>query len=145
MINYWVFTAVDHKGKDAPNAAEVFKSRVKNKFWALNSRAKYAKQVQAGDKVVLCLGGTYCRGFAGSALLASNLQELSHAQRKHIRGLPSEKFDHYVKFRSATTFRQVRCLGDYLNKVSFLKGDKPRLPQGSIIKIDKEQYDTLTQ
>lgn len=146
MTNYWVFIVVDHKGKDSPSATQVFENRVKNKFWALNSNAHHAKKVQQGDRVVLCLAGKDYRGFAASAVLASTLQELTNELRKHIRGLPSERFTHYVKFRSIETFRQIKFLDDYIDKVSFLKdGNKPRLPQGSIIEIDENEYKILTQ
>ncbi len=145
MTNYWVFLVVDHKGKGSPNAAEVFENRIKSKFWALNPKARHVKEVQEGDKVVLCLAGKYCRGFAGSAVLASGLQELTNNLRKNIHGLPSERFTHFVKFGTVQTFQQIRCLGDYIGELSFLQeGDRPRLPQGSIIKIDGEEYATLT-
>lgn len=146
MTNYWVFVVVDHKGRDGQNAAKVFETRVRKKFWALPPNAAHVKKVQEGDKAVLCLGGTYCRGFVGSAVLASGLQNLTTELRRQIRGLPSERFTHYVKFSSVKSFKQIICLGDYVGEVSFLKGGKrPRLPQGSIIRIDRKQYDRLTR
>ncbi len=145
MTNYWVFVVVDHKGRDAQNAAKVFETRVRKKFWALPPSVAHGKKLQEGDKAVLCLAGRYCRGFAGSAVLASGLQNLSIREREQIRGLPSERFTHRVKFSSVKPFKQIKCLGDYVGKVSFIKeGKRPRLPQGSIIRIDKEQYDILT-
>ena len=95
---------------------------------------------------MLCLAGRYCRGFAGSALLGSGLQNLPAVLKHEIRGLPSKRFTHCVRFSSIKPFKQIRCLGDYTGRVTFLKGGKtPRLPQGSIIKINRAQYDRLTK
>jgi hypothetical protein len=146
MPHYWVFVVVDHKGRGAPNAAAVFENRVRKKFWALSPRAVHAKKVQKGDKAVLCLAGKYSRGFAGSAVLASGLQKLSAKEKEQIHGLPSKGFAHRVRFKKVTAFKQIRCLGDYAGKVSFLKAAKqPRLPQGSIIKVSRTEYDRLTR
>lgn len=146
MTNYWVFVVVDHKGRDADNAATIFENRVKKKFWALNPRTAYAKKVQKGDNAVLCLAGKYCRGFAGSAIVATGIQDIPAALKKDIRGWPSKGLTHCVRFTSVRPFKQIRCLADYIGKVSFLKqGRNPRLPQGSIIKINKSEYNRLTR
>jgi hypothetical protein len=144
MHNYWVFVIVDHKGRGAPNAAEIFENRVRKRFWALNPKAAHAKKLQQGDRVVLCMAGKYSRGFAGQAVLDSGIRKITSREREHLRGLPSKGFSHSVRFKRVKPFKQIRCLGDYRGKVPFINGAKhPRLPQGSIIKIDRSQYQKL--
>jgi len=144
MHNYWVFVVVDHKGRGAPNAAEIFENRVRKRFWALNPKGAHAKKLQEGDKVVLCMAGKYSRGLAGQAILGSSLRKITAKQREQLHGLPSRGFSHCVRFKRVKPFKQIRCLGDYRGKVSFINGAKhPRLPQGSIIKIDRSHYHKL--
>ena len=107
MANYWVLVVVDHKGRDADNAASVFESRVKKKFWALSPRTAHAKKLQKGDKAVLCLAGRYCRGFAGSAVVGSELQNIPATLKREIRGLPSKRFTHCIRFSSIKPFKQI--------------------------------------
>lgn len=146
MHNHWVFVVVDHKGRKAPNAAEIFENRIRKRFWALNPKAAHAKKLQQGDKVVLCMAGKYSRGFAGQAILSSSLRKITAREREHLRGLPSKGFSYCVRFKRVKPFKQIRCLGDYRGKVPFINGARhPRLPRGSIIKIDRTQYHKLAR
>ncbi|MEM4467151.1 MAG: hypothetical protein QXE61_03825 [Nitrososphaerota archaeon] len=68
MSQYWIFIVKDHQhlGRIIP-AREVLINRVKNKFWSLNSRARYVRKLRQGDHVVFYVASKIERGFMGEA------------------------------------------------------------------------------
>lgn len=144
MDQYWVFVVKDHQhlGRIIP-AREVLVNRVKNKFWSLNSRARYVKRLRQGDRVVFYVASRIERGFMGRGVLAGEPHPMTDEQRFHIIGMPSEAFDYTVEFSEAEIWSKPITIEEVKDKMPYLKGRVKIFFRGSIIRISEEDYKTL--
>ncbi|MEM0275011.1 MAG: EVE domain-containing protein [Nitrososphaerota archaeon] len=146
MSQYWIFIVKDHQhlGRIIP-AREVLINRVKNKFWSLNSRARYVRKLRQGDHVVFYVASKIERGFMGRGILAGEPHLITDEQRFHIIGMPSEAFDYTVEFSEAEIWGKPISIEEVKDKMPYLKGRVKIIFRGSIIRISEEDYNTLIE
>lgn len=145
-MNYWIFTVTEQKdGKTWVQAEEIFKLRMKDRFWGLAEKTPNRKNLSKGDKVVYYVGLPQ-KVFAGTATLASSCFELRDSQKKeYAHGKEFYTQDYGVLLDDIEIWHKPKSVAELIPQLRFIDNKEfwGSYFQGGVRQITEEDFKTI--
>lgn len=121
MVNYWLMTAKDHRGRDGKPvpARAIVERRVANGIWFVSYRNPYLRKVTPGDLGIMLALGKERKEFLGDCKIVGGPHPVDAARAALVEGPPSSALTHYLTIEGRL-WPQPKDLMDYVGRLSFV-------------------------
>lgn len=141
-LNYWIFNVKDDKIDGVKKKGmEIYRQRMKDRFWGLKENVDNSGRLVKGDHVVYYLAGMEGPLLLGTAKLASEYFKLGKKEKKYLHG-PFFQTKYGVKLEQINEWKTPQSIRPLIPELKFTKNKENwgAHLQGSVIKIPDEDY-----
>lgn len=141
---FWLMVVKDHRAgpRQTIPAMQVLANRVRHGFWLISAKNPYRKRVTPGDAGLFYVSSKLGRVIAGSCVITSQPQPITHNIKSLIEGYPSTMLTHYIGIDGVIWTSPLEA-SEVIPNMSFVK-NKLRWPaylQGSLHPISPDDYE----